>query len=61
MKKATVNIPFEGEKLKALRMYMKQKNLSVETVLGQELEGLYQKHVPSNVRFFLENREGEHA
>ncbi len=61
MKKSNLTIPYDQEKLKALRMYMKQKGLSLEEVLQQELDGLYQKHVPATVRFFLENRDGEEA
>ena len=54
MKKATVTVSFDAEKLKAVTLYMKQKDLSVEAELAEELELLFQKHVPANVRSFLE-------
>ncbi len=54
MKKATVTVSFDAEKLKAVTLYMKQKDLSVEAELVEELELLFQKHVPANVRSYLE-------
>lgn len=54
MKKATVTVSFDAEKLKAINLYMNQKELSVETELIAVLELLFQKHVPANVRSFLE-------
>ena len=54
MKKATVTVSFDAEKLKAINLYMNQKDLSVEAELAEELELLFQKHVPANVRSFLE-------
>ncbi len=56
MKNATVTISYDEEKLSALRLYMEQKNLSVETELTQALENLYTKNVPSNVRDFIDLR-----
>ena len=57
MKKATMIVQYDADKLKALQLYMKQKDMPVEAELVQALEQLYQKHVPSNVRFFIENQE----
>ena len=54
MKKATVTVSFDADKLKAVTLYMKQKDMSVEAELAKELELLFQKHVPANVRSFLE-------
>lgn len=56
MKNATVMISYDEEKLSALRIYMEQKNLSVETELTQALENLYTKNVPANVRDFIDLR-----
>ena len=56
MKNATVTISYDEEKLSALRLYMEQKNLSVETELTQALENLYTKNVPANVRDFIDLR-----
>ena len=56
MKKATITVTFDADKLEAVTLYMKQKDLSVETELVAVLELLFQKHVPANVRGFLEMR-----
>lgn len=47
MKKATVHIPFEEEKLAAVRLYMEQKELSFEDEMIGAAEALYGKHVPA--------------
>lgn len=54
MKKASITVTFDAEKMKAINLYMNQKELSVETELIAVLELLFQKHVPANVRSFLE-------
>ena len=56
MKNATVTIGYDEEKLTATRIYMEQKELSVEQELTKAMEGLYGKYVPANVREFLELR-----
>lgn len=59
MKKPNVTISFDEEKLAALRLYMEQKDLQLEDELTKAMEGFYGKHVPSNVREFIEMRSGE--
>ena len=54
MKNAAVTIGYDEEKLTATRIYMEQKELSVEQELTKAMEGLYGKYVPANVREFLE-------
>ena len=61
MKKATITVTFDADKLEAVTLYMKQKELSVEKELAEELELLFQKHVPANVRGFLEMRSDNTA
>lgn len=56
MKNTTISVGFDEEKLAAARIYLAQKNLSVEEELGKALEALYQKYVPGNVREFIEMR-----
>lgn len=58
MKKATVSITFDDEKLSALKMYLAQKNIQVETELEKSLDTLYTKTVPAGVRDFIEMRSG---
>lgn len=53
MKKATITISYDEEKLAALRLYLDQKNQSLEAELTTATETLYQKTVPGNVRDFI--------
>ena len=57
MKNVNVTIPYNEEKLTALRLYAKQKNVSVEGELLQSLESLYTRNVPQNVRAYIAMRE----
>lgn len=58
MKKVTVSVSYDDEKLSALRLYLGQKNTTVETELVSALDALYGKTVPANVREFLELKTG---
>ena len=46
MKKATITISFDEEKLSALKMYLAQKNLNVESELERSLDALYTCRCP---------------
>lgn len=52
--KNTVNISLENEKILALKMYLVQKNSSLEDEVSKFAEQLYGKIVPPNVRDFIE-------
>lgn len=56
MKKA-IMISYDADRLKALRLYMGQKEKTVDAELVKTLDELYVKFVPANVRFFLESPE----
>ena len=58
MKKATVMISMDEEKLTALKLYLGQKDQQVETELEKAAEALYQKTVPAGVREFIDLRAG---
>ena len=58
MKKTTITISFDEEKLKALTMYLAQKNMQAESELEKALETLYVKTVPAGVREFIEMKSG---
>lgn len=45
---------FDKEKLQALHTFMEKKQLSLAQVMADYLETLYQKHVPKDVRYYLE-------
>lgn len=58
MKKTTVSVSFDDEKLSALKMYLEQRGQTVEGELEKALETLYAKTVPAGVREFLDLRSG---
>ena len=58
MKKSAITISFDEEKLSALRMYLSQKNATVESELEKMLDTLYSKTVPAGVRDFIEMKSG---
>jgi len=53
MKKINISITFDEEKLTALKMYLGQKNMTVEKELTKALDVLYGKTVPAGVREYL--------
>ena len=59
MKKINIAIAFDEEKLTALKMYLGQKNMTVEKELEKALDVLYGKTVPAGVREFIALRSGE--
>ena len=58
MKKTTLTLSYDEEKLNALKLYIEQKNTQVEDELVAALDTLYQKHVPSGVREYIDMRSG---
>ena len=54
MKKAGISIFYDDEKLSAVRMYMKQKDLDIKSELEKTIDSMYAKYVPSNVREFID-------
>jgi hypothetical protein len=58
MKKATVTVSYDEEKLSTLRLYLTEKELQVEEVLIKALDSLFVKAVPQPVQHFLEMKNG---
>ena len=58
MKKTNITVAFDEEKLSALKMYLGQKNTTVEKELAKALDVLYGKTVPAGVREFIALRSG---
>lgn len=58
MKKDSITIPYDEEKLAALRLYLEQKGQLVEQEMVSAVDALYTKAVPGNVREFLDLRSG---
>lgn len=57
MKKATVQVSYDAEKLGAIRQYMAKKDTEFQNELEDFMQKLYEKHVPAPVRDYIENRE----
>lgn len=59
MKKDTVVVSLEAEKLRAIRKYMVKKEADLQMELADQLQKLYEKYVPANVREYIDEREDE--
>lgn len=58
MKKTSISVSYDEEKLSALRLYLEQKGIQIEEELTKSLDALYAKNVPAGVREFLNLRSG---
>ena len=58
MTNTSITISFDEEKLSALKMYLSQRGVQVESELERSLETLYTKTVPAGVREFIEMKSG---
>ena len=52
--KNTLTITLESDKIAALKMYLGQRNSSLDEEISKYAEQLYGKIVPQNVRDFIE-------
>ena len=59
MKKTAINIAVDEEKLSAVKMYMAKKDTDLDAELITQLDRLYEKFVPVNVREFITERYAE--
>jgi len=57
MDKTSVSVTFDKEKVDALRIYILQKNSSIDVELQKSMEALYTKYVPNIVREFIKKKE----
>ena len=53
MKKATISISFDQEKLKAVQFYAGKKDSSLEAELDHFMVKLYEKYVPAQTREYI--------
>ena len=58
MKKSSITIPFEDEKLQALRLFSGKKNADIDSELEDALQKLYEKYVPKDARELVEMMAG---
>ena len=54
MKKSSISIMYDDEKLSAIRLYMLQRDLDFKEELEKSVDALYAKYVPANVREFID-------
>ena len=54
MKKTSVSIMYDDEKLNAVKLYMSQRDLDFKEELEKLVDSLYAKYVPANVREFID-------
>ena len=56
MKKATLTVSFDCEKLDALTFHMGKKDADLQTELEDTVQKLYEKHVPQATREYIEDK-----
>ncbi|WP_302198931.1 DUF6103 family protein [uncultured Ruminococcus sp.] len=54
LKKSSISIMYDDEKLSAIRLYMSQRDLDFKEELEKSVDALYAKYVPANVREFID-------
>ena len=54
MSKVNITVRYDSEKLNAIRLYLKQKDLTLEAELAKAVDSLYNRVVPQGVREFVE-------
>lgn len=61
MKKATLTISFDSEKLDALTYHMGKKDTDLQTELEDTVQKLYEKHVPQATREYIDDKLSREA
>lgn len=59
MKKTSVSIMYDDEKLSAIKLYMSQRDLDFKEELEKSVDSLYSKYVPANVREFIDMKSSQ--
>lgn len=54
MKKVTIAVSYDSEKLNAIRLYLKQKDQTLEGEMVKAVDSLYNRIVPQGVRDYFE-------
>jgi hypothetical protein len=57
MKKTSINITYDEERLNAIRVHLALKNLDLDTEINGVLDTLFNKHVPPSVRNYIELKD----
>lgn len=61
MKKATLTVSFDSEKLDALTYHMGKKDTDLQTELTDTVQKLYEKHVPQATREYIDDKLSREA
>lgn len=61
MKKATLMVSFDSEKLDALTYHMSKKETDLQTELEDIVQKLYEKHVPQATREYIDDKLSREA
>ncbi|TJX13102.1 hypothetical protein E9840_10805 [Tissierella creatinini] len=61
MKKDIVRISVDAEKLRAVKQYMEKKESKLEDELTEQVQKLYEKYVPANVREYIGGKQEEES
>lgn len=59
MKKDAISISLDSERLRAIKKYMEKKEVDLEDELVDQLQKLYEKYVPVNVREYIDEKQEE--
>ncbi|WP_312354583.1 DUF6103 family protein [Aminipila sp.] len=54
MKKASITIQMDAEKLRAVTRYMEKKDADITQELEDQLQRLYEKFVPASVKEYID-------
>lgn len=61
MKKATLTVSFDSEKLDALTYHMSKKDADLQTELEDTVQKLYEKNVPQTTREYIDDKLSREA
>ena len=61
MKKATLTVSFDSEKLDAPTYHMSKKDTDLQTELEDTVQKLYEKHVPQATREYIDDKLSREA
>lgn len=54
MENLTITLPLDAERMRALEIYLRQENTTVQKCMEAALRQLYEEKVPEQVRSYLE-------
>lgn len=59
MKRTTISIQYDDEKLSSLKFFAAQKGVDIDTELPALVDKLYARYVPVKIRDYLLEKTGE--